>query len=402
MADRAFTGVEFEETSGRRLTAGLAVVLLGCGATAGLFVYDLLVVSPGAPFGAGHRRPGIVAFGWDPTRMDWLTMLAGTVTLGLAVPWLRRPARLWAGLTAYPDGLTARVALVGCLTVLVAGVAGPFVVSAPVVDFQATDQPPVGFGVPLETAGDCAGPVTEGVCQGSLTHPLGTTRGGADVLAWLLYGTRTVVQFAVVAAALMAPIGITAGLLAGYFGGRVDSLVTGYVNVQQTVPTIVIYFLVTVLVGPDLFALVVVYGLFDWGSIARLVRSQTIEESAASYVEAARVAGADSLSILRHHLLPNVAPVALTAVSLQLPKLVLVEIGLSFISLGGEGTFSWGQLLQRGLRFELGSFTGGYSLGGNLRTFWWVSVVPAVATALLVVVVSLAGDALQRAIDPAD
>lgn len=395
-----FTDIEFEQHRRRWLTAGTAVVVIGWGLTATLLAYDVLVVSPEAPFGANYTRPGRLAFGWDPTQMDWLTMFSATVAVAASVPWLRRPEQLRAAVAAYPDGLVARGALAVCLLTLAAGVFGPFVVPEPIVDFQGTDQPPLGFSIQSAVVGECVGPVTDGQCAGSLAHPLGTTRGGIDVLAWILYGTRTVIQFTLVAATLMAPIGVAAGLAAGYLGGRTDTLVTGYIDIQQTVPTIIIYFLVTTLVGPNLFTLVVVYGLFDWGGIARLVRSKTIEERAESYVEAAEAAGAGSLSVVRSHLLPNVAPTALTAVSLQLPKLVLVEIGLSFISLGGEGTFSWGQLLQRGLRFELGGGFPPYSIGGNLRTFWWVSIVPALVALLVVLAASLTGDAIQRGLDP--
>ncbi|MFB6193627.1 MAG: ABC transporter permease, partial [Halobaculum sp.] len=237
-------------------------------------------------------------------------------------------------------------------------------------------------------------------CRGSLAHPLGTTRGGADVFRWMVHGARTTVQFVLVTAALLAPLGIGVGVVAGYAGGRIDALLTGYVDVQQTVPTVVIYFLVTALTGPTLVALILVYGLFDWGAVARAVRSRTLEERQEAYVEAAESAGAGPVYTLRHHLVPNVASTAITAVSLALPKLVLIEVALSFVSLGGEGTRSWGQLLQRGLRFQLGSFAGGYSLSGNVRALWWVPVVPALATALVVLSASLVGDAVQSVTDP--
>ena len=387
--------VSFEDRRTVRLTGRLAVAVVGWVGVAALVAFDASLASNDPLVPAGVPLLG----GWQPTRLDWLTLVAAVGWLAVALPVLR-PARLRAGWAAYPSGIVPRLALgVLCLTAAV-GVVGPAVVAEPTEDLQGTDQPPVGFTVATPVAGDCVGSVSDGRCHGSLTHPLGTTRGGADVLAWIVYGARTTVQFVLVTAALLAPLGVVVGAVGGYAGGRLDALLTSYVDLQQTVPTVVIYVLVTALVGPTLFALILVYGLFDWGSVARVVRSRTLDEREESYVEAAESAGAGRLYTLRHHLLPNVASTALTGVSLALPKLVLIEIGLSFVSLGGEGTRSWGQLLQRGLRFELGSLGGGYALSGNVRALWWVPIVPAVATLLVVLAASLVGDAVQSASDP--
>lgn len=404
MADRGVRLDELEFDGGGRRTPTLpgVILLAGWGTLAALFAFDAFVVAPEAPIDVGRTRPGILFGDWDPTRMDWLSLAAAVLAVAAVAPSLADPTRLRARLAAYPSSVVARGALVVCLVTLVAGVVGPTLVAQPTTDLQDTDQPPVGTTVAESVAGDCVGGVSDGQCRGSLAYPLGTTPGGADVLAWMLYGARTVVQFALVSAAIMAPIGVAVGVTAGYVGGWVDTLLSGYVDIQQTVPTVIIYVLAAAVSKPDLFVLVLVYGLFDWGSIARVVRARTIEQCEEAYVEAAESAGAGPIHVVRHHLLANVADTAVTAVSLQLPKLVMVEIALSFVSLGGEGSYSWGQLLQRGLQFQLGGGTPPYSFTGNFRTFWWLTLVPAVATLLVVTATSVTGDALQRVVDPTD
>ena len=386
--------VTLSAENGRTIRLGEAILVVGWVLVAALFVVDAFVAPDGWLGDPGELLPG-----WDPTRFDWLTLFATVLGVAVLVPWLQRPERVRAALARYPNGVVPRGALgVLCLTLLVAFV-GPLIVAEPVSNLQETDQPPVGVGVPTAVAGDCVGPAADGVCRGSLAHPFGTTRGGADVFAWIVHGTRTVVQFVLVAAAITTPLGVGVGLAAGYLGGRVDTLVTAYADLQQTVPTVVIYVLVVVVTNPSLFALVAVYGLFNWGQIARLVRSRALTVREEAYVEAAESAGAGRLYTLRHHLLPNVAGTAITAVSLAVPKLILIEVALSFVSLGGEGTFSWGQLLQRGFAFALNG-PRRFTIRGNVETLWWVPVVPAVVTAIVVLAASLVGDAVQSASDP--
>ncbi|MFB6193629.1 MAG: ABC transporter permease, partial [Halobaculum sp.] len=297
------TDVEFES---RRYTPGVqdAVFVVGTLAVAGWLAVD------------ATRGP---VFGWGMTRLDWLTAFAVVVLVATVVPLIRDPARLRETLGAYPRRPLPVAAALATLVLIAVGIVGPLVVSRPVVDFQPTDQPPFGFAVPTAVSGSCVGRVVDGMCRGSLAHPLGTTKGGTDVFTWLLYGSRTTVQFAFTAVAVVAPVGALAGVTAGYVGGRWDALVTAVADLQQTVPTVIVYFFVATATDPSLFTLVVVYGVFDWGGIARVVRTRTVTERETAYVEAARNAGAGPLYIVRNHLLPNVAPAVVTTVSLLIP-----------------------------------------------------------------------------------
>lgn len=378
-----FTDVELGDGGRPRPTAESIVFVGGSFALFVLYAYHWSISG-----GVNTYVP--LAFGWRPTRIDWLTMFAGIVfTATLAVPVARQPSVVTKYLRAYPSDATSRWALGTVTLVVVVGALGPATLSAPVTDLAGTLQPPLGFTVPVKYVSDCVGRASAEVCHGSPTHPLGTLSGGEDVLAWIAYGARTVVTFVALSTAIMVPVGVAVGVTAAYVGGAVDRLLMGYVDVQTTIPTILLYFVITFVDGVSLFGLVLAYGVFNWGSLARVVRTAARSELTADYVEAAEAAGAPGTHLVRHHILPNVADTVLVAVTLQIPKLILIEIGLAFLGFGGEDVFSWGQILQRGL------------LGGSLQlgATWWTILVPAIATALFVGAASVVGDGLRTALD---
>ena len=161
----------------------------------------------------------------------------------------------------------------------------------------------------------------------------------------------------------------------------------------------IVYFLLVVASGPTLFTLVVAYGLFNWGDLARLVRSEALSIKQEGYVTAARSAGAGPLTVVRRHLVPNVSSTVVATLGMVIPKLILIEALFSFLGLSGDRSYFWGQLVQRGL-FE-GSLDEGTIVDmGNLEGLWWIPVLPAVANSLSVLLFFLFGDALQSAVDP--
>ena len=331
-----------------------------------------------------------LVFGWSPTRIDWLTMFAGVVVIaGVVVPVVRDPSIIRDYWRAYPADAVSRWSLAITALVVLTGTVGPALLSVPATDLQGTYQPPVGFSVPAEYVSDCVGQLSADSCRGSPTHPLGTAGGGEDMLAWIAYGARTVVTFVALSTAITVPIGVGVGLAAAASGGIVERALMGYVDVQTTIPTILLYLLITFFDGVTLFGLVVAYGVFNWGGLARVVRTAARDELQSEYVEAGRSAGAGTVHVLRRHILPNVADTVIIAVTLGVPKLVLIEVGLAFLGFGGEDTYSWGQLLQRGL------------LGGGLEfgVTWWIVTVPAITTALFVLAVGVVGDGLRTALD---
>jgi peptide/nickel transport system permease protein len=363
------------------VSAPVVAAIVGGLALSAFYLYDVYVVGGGATVAT-----------WDVSRMDWLTM-ATAVLVGsfVGVPAVRDPSMVWRVWDAYPKNAVSLAALGFVAVFTVVGLVGPALLKMPEIMFDQSRQPPVGTSVPMKHLVSCQGPVVGGHCQGTWAHPLGTTRGGESMLAWLTYGTRTSLQFGLITVAIMAPLAVAVGTTAGYAGGRVDDVLMSYVDIQGAVPAVIVYFFVVFFFGPTLFALVLVFGLFSWEEMARSVRAEVMSEKQEGYVMAAESAGASSYEVVRHHVLPNVSSTVVTSVSTAVPKLILIEALFSFIGLSGDKSYSWGQLIQRGLGFQGPS---------QLESLWWIPVLPAAAITVTVLLLTLFGDALQTALDP--
>jgi peptide/nickel transport system permease protein len=335
---------------------------------------------------------------WHATALDWLTLFALTVLVSFGlVPALQRPGRVRAVLGRYPKTPGAVLSAVGVGALVVLGVLGPELVAYPEFNFERQTQPPVGFRVLSTFTNDCVTVAGGDYCRGTWAAPLGTTEDGHDIVGWLAYGTRTTVQFVLVAVTLIAPLAVGVGSVAGYLGGRWDAVLSRVIEVQQTVPTFIVYFLAVIFVGPTLFVLVLVYGLFDWADTAALVRSEARSLRTESYVRAARSAGATKFDVLRRHVVPNVGDAVLTSVSTLIPKLVLVEALFAFLKLSSAESRSWGRLIFRGI-----GNTGGVSQLPAFDQLWWIATIPTAAVALTVIVTTVFGDALRDALDARD
>ncbi|MFB6130662.1 MAG: ABC transporter permease [Salinigranum sp.] len=270
--------------------------------------------------------------------------------------------------------------------VFVVGLLGPLVVARPELDVLARYQPPVFGAAPTTVTGPCVGRVSDGVCHGTWAHPLGTTGQGKDVLASVVYGTRVSLEVGLVTASLVAVIGTAVGTTAAYAGGLVDEALMRYVDVQMTFPTFFLYLLLLYLYGGTLFLLVVIFGVTSWGGTARLVRSEALQRRTEPYVEAARVAGASELRIVRRHVLPNVSNTVITNATLLVPSLVLFEATFAFLGLGDPTVPSWGRLIAAGR--------------GDLASAWWISTIPGVVLFATVLALNFVGDATRDALDP--
>jgi len=243
---------------------------------------------------------------------------------------------------------------------------------------------------------ECVGRVVEGRCHGSWTYPLGTNRIGENVLELVAEGLHVAMKLGVAAGVIMVVLGVVVGATAGYVGGRVDDLLMRYVDIQQTVPAVVVYILVASLfLGeyggiPDggLFTLAVVFGLLDWGGIARLVRSQALQLRTTGYVRAARAAGASRLWVLRNHVVPNTTSTALTAVTRRIPLLVLAQVALAYLELN-QVSASFGRTMRAGLFGD-----------AAWHEKWWVTTAAVVVLVVLVVSFSVFGDVLRDVLDP--
>jgi peptide/nickel transport system permease protein len=222
---------------------------------------------------------------------------------------------------------------------------------------------------------------------GSSTYPLGTDKVGRDVLSRIIHGARVSLRVSLEAIAVSGVIGTTLGLLAGYFGGRIDGLIMRLVDISLSLPIILIALVFVAALGPSFATMNAVITVALWSRYARQVRGEVLSIKQRDFVARARVAGASHLRIMFRYLLPNVVNSLIVLATLQVGFVILLESSLSFLGAGiPRPTPAWGLMVADGREL--------------IVTAWWIAMFPGLAIMLTVLSMNLVGDWLRDHLDP--
>ena len=226
-----------------------------------------------------------------------------------------------------------------------------------------------------------------GASPPSAEHLLGTDVLGRDLLSRLLYGARISLLVGFVATGVALVIGVSWGIIAGYFGGRVDSIMMRIVDVLYGLPFIIFIILLMVIFGRNIWLLFAAIGAVEWLTMARIVRAQVIGLKNQEFVQAAQVMGVSNFSMFRRHILPNIlGPIAIYA-TLTIPQVMLLEAFLSFLGLGIQPPMSsWGTLIRYGVE--------------SMEEHYWLLIYPGLTFTITLFALNFFGDGLRDALDP--
>ncbi len=226
-----------------------------------------------------------------------------------------------------------------------------------------------------------------GASPPSAVHLLGTDVLGRDLLSRLLYGARISLLVGFVATGVALVIGVSWGIIAGYFGGRIDSVMMRIVDVLYGLPFIIFIILLMVIFGRNIWLLFAAIGAVEWLTMARIVRAQVIGLKNQEFVQAAQVMGVSNFSMFRRHILPNIlGPIAVYA-TLTIPQVMLLEAFLSFLGLGIQPPMSsWGTLIRYGVE--------------SMEEHYWLLIFPGITFTLTLFALNFFGDGLRDALDP--
>ncbi len=312
----------------------------------------------------------------------------------------------------FSDSLMAKIGLALVLLVFFAAMFAPFLALHDPTSQELTNnhQPPVGVTEEVERFQFVDGErqtVTDEI-SGSWDNPLGTDALGRDLYSRMLFGARTSLMVGIVGTTLAVLFGTTVGLIAGYYGGRVDDSLMRFADIMLAFPALVLAIALVGLIGPRAYGipdpfvyfgivsdmpeqfifpvtLTLVVAIVTWVWFARIARGEALSVREEDYVKAARSLGASDRQIIVEHVLPNSLTPIIVLAAIQVAAIILLESSLSFLGFSGT-TLSWGYDIARGRDY--------------LSNSWWIASIPGLAIMFTVIGINLLGDWLRDSLDP--
>lgn len=229
--------------------------------------------------------------------------------------------------------------------------------------------------------------IKEALSSPSAVHPLGTDMLGRDLWSRMAYASRIALLIGFVAMGLAAVIGVFLGSIAGYFGGRIDSVIMRFTDIMLCFPRFFLILAVIAVVGPNIFNVMVIIGLTGWMGMARLIRAEVMSLKTRDYVSASKALGGSDFYIILRHLIPNGIGPVLVSFVFGVAGAILTEAGLSFLGLGVQPPNpSWGNILMEGK--------------ATLGVGWWIILFPGLAILITVLSFNLLGEGLRDILNP--
>jgi len=269
-------------------------------------------------------------------------------------------------------------------------VAGLIVVTLLIIIALGSRLPPTPGGLwkILHIAGD---PTTQDVTNTyelpSLQHPMGTDILGRDLMSRVFYGTSISLAIGIIVQFLILFIGGTIGLVAGYFGGRIDNLLMRFTDIMYAFPDLLLVLLFVAAFGPSFWSIFIAIGLVNWVNLARLVRGQVLSLKEKEFIEAAKMTGSPPLKLILRHLFPNSLSPVIVTLTFGIPAAIFTEAVLSFLGIGIRPPEpSWGVMIEDGYA---GIFADPLQV-----------LFPAIAVAFTMLSFTFIGDGLRDALDP--
>ena len=221
----------------------------------------------------------------------------------------------------------------------------------------------------------------------SWDHPLGTDQFGRDILCRILYGSRIAVQIILIVTLISGFLGVTVGIIAGYFGGKMDEVLMRITDMFLAFPRLILAMAFAAMLGPSLANVIIAISFVNWTPYARLARAEALKVKGQPYIESIRSMGASNLRIIFLHILPMTISPILVQLTLRMGTIIITAASLGFLGLGAQPPSpEWGVMVSDGRTFLIDQ--------------WWISTFPGIAIALVVLGFNLLGDGIRDMLDP--